>query len=293
MGVQDQVRPAEELIERTMSTPKSIGIVGLGKMGRPMGRHLRAHGFSVAGCDPLADARERAGALGIEVLASPAEVARASDLVIIVVGFDSEVERAMLGADGIVPSARPGLIVAVGSTIAPNYARRLGERVGSSGIVMIDMPLTRGEQAAEDGDLLILGGGDERVFERCRPALHSFASDIFHLGPFGAGQIAKMINNMILWACMAANDEGLRLGEALGVDPERLRKALVKSSAQNWSMSTRAETKPVPWAEKDMTIALCEADIARVSLPLAGCTKEVIKGFKIRHGIAMPAIPDG
>jgi 3-hydroxyisobutyrate dehydrogenase-like beta-hydroxyacid dehydrogenase len=281
------------MIELTMSAPKSIGIIGLGKMGRPIGRHLRAHGFSVTGCDPLANARERAGALGIDILSSPAEVARASDLVIVVVGFDSEVERVMFGADGIVPAARPSLTVALGSTIAPNYARRLGERVGPSGIVMIDMPLTRGEQAAEDGDLLILGGGDERAFEHCRPALRSFASEIFHLGPFGAGQVAKMVNNMILWACMAANDEGLRLGEALGVNPERLREALVRSSAQNWSMSTRAETKPVPWAEKDMTIVLREADIARISLPLAGCTKEVIKEFKIRHGIAMPVIPDG
>lgn len=118
--------------------------------------------------------------------------------------------------------------------------------------------------------------------------MRTFATDIFHLGKFGAGQVAKMVNNMILWACMSANDEGLRLAEVLGVDPQALRAALHHSSAQNWSLSTRAEERPMPWAEKDMMIALREADHARLSLPLAGCVKEVIKGYKIRHGIPMP-----
>ncbi|MCC6776495.1 MAG: NAD(P)-dependent oxidoreductase [Hyphomicrobiales bacterium] len=276
----------------TMAAPRSVGLVGLGKMGRPMGRHLKAKGFAVSGCDPAAEARERAGALGVDILASPADVARAADLVIIVVGFDAEVERVVFGPDGILAAGRRGLMVAVASTIAPSYARRLAERVAGSGLVMLDMPLTRGEQAAEDGKLLVLGGGDAQAFEHCRPALASFASDVFWLGPFGAGQVAKMVNNMVLWACMAANDEGFRLAESLGLDPERLRAALVKSSAQNWSMSTRAEDKPVPWAEKDMSIVLREADLARISLPLAGCVKEVIKAFKIRRGIATPAGPD-
>ena len=275
-----------------MTMPRSVGLIGLGKMGRPMGRHLKAKGYAVTGCDPVEEARERAAACGMKIVNSPAETARASDVVIIVVGFDSEVERVMFASDGILSAARPGLMVGVASTIAPNYARRLKDRVATSGLLMLDMPLTRGEQSAEDGQLLILGGGDEQAFEHCRPMFASFAADIFHLGEFGAGQVAKMINNMILWACMAANDEGFRLGEVLGVDPDRLRQALVKSSAQNWSMSTRAEDKPVPWAEKDMTIVLREADLARLSLPLAGCVKEVIKGYKIRRKLPMPPIPE-
>jgi 3-hydroxyisobutyrate dehydrogenase-like beta-hydroxyacid dehydrogenase len=270
----------------------SVGIVGLGKMGRPMARHLLARGFAVSGCDPNADARDGAAALGTAILPSPAAVARQSDLVIIVVGFDQEVEHVMFAPDGILAARRADLMVAVASTVAPHYAGRLAERVASSGVIMLDAPLTRGEQAAEEGALLLLGGGDAGAFDHCRPAFSSFASDIFHLGPFGAGQTAKMINNMILWACMAANDEGFRLGATLGLDPERLRAALTHSSAQNWSMSTRAEDKPVPWAEKDMAIVLREADLARIDLPLAGCVQEVIKDFKIRRGIAMPAVPD-
>ena len=155
-------------------------------------------------------------------------------------------------------------------------------------MVLLDAPLARGEAAAVAGKLLIFGGGDEKAFNACRPAFDAFASDIFHLGSAGAGQVGKIVNNLILWACTAANDEGLRLGEALGVDAERLRKALHRSSAQNWSMDQRSERSGMPWAEKDMSIVLHEADLARLSLPLAGSVKETIKGLKIRLGLGLP-----
>jgi 3-hydroxyisobutyrate dehydrogenase-like beta-hydroxyacid dehydrogenase len=268
---------------------QKIGIIGLGAMGRPMARHLIAKGFVVCGRDPAGPAREQAAALGVSIVASPAEVARASDLVLIVVGFDAQVEKVFFGEQGLLAGARAGLVVAMGSTIAPSYARRLAERVQSHDLGLLDMALTRGEPAAEAGEMLILGGGDKPVFEACRPVFSAFASDIFNLGPFGAGQVGKMIN-MILWSCMAAHDVGLRLGEALGVDQETMRAALVHSSAQNWSMSARAESRPTPWTEKDMTIVLHEADGAHLSLPLCGLVKEVIKDFKRRRGYPTPNV---
>jgi len=271
-----------------MTAIAKVGILGLGKMGAPMARHLLAKGFKVAGFDPLDAARLNALSLGVSVLDSPREVARASDLVIIVVGFDHEVESVVFGKRGIVEAARPGLIVALGSTVAPRYARRLAERVRAHGIILLDIPLARGEAAAVAGKLLIFGAGEDAAFEACRPAFSAFASDIFHLGPAGAGQVAKMVNNLILWACTAANDEGLRLGEALGVDADRLRAALHHGSAQNWSMDQRAELSGMPWAEKDMNIVLHEADLARLSLPLCGTVKETIKGLKIRLGLPLP-----
>jgi 3-hydroxyisobutyrate dehydrogenase-like beta-hydroxyacid dehydrogenase len=270
-----------------------IGIIGLGAMGRPMARHLIAKGFTVCGYDPVAAAQDKAAALGIAVVSSPAEVARASELVLIVVGFDAQVEKVFFGEHGLLTAARGGLIVAMGSTIAPSYARNLAERVKSHGLILLDMALTRGEPAAEAGEMLILGGGDPAVFEACRPVFSAFASDIFNLGPFGAGQVGKMVNNLILWACMTANDEGLRLGEALGVDQETMRNALGQSSAQNWCMSARAESRPTPWAEKDMSIVLKEADGLRMSLPLCGLVKEVIKDFKRRRGYPTPSVDAG
>ena len=102
-----------------MPAISKIGILGLGKMGAPMAKHLRAKGYNVFGYDPVDEARRAAESLGISLLDSPREVARASDVVIVVVGFDHEVETVVYGANGIVEGARPGLIVAIGSTVAP------------------------------------------------------------------------------------------------------------------------------------------------------------------------------
>jgi len=271
-----------------MSAIRKVGMLGLGKMGAPMARHLLAKGYNVAGYDPVDDARKQARSLGVSVLDSPRDVALASDVVIVVVGFDNQVETVVFGSGGIMEAARPGLIVAIGSTVAPRYARRLAERVAERGVVLLDVPLARGEAAATAGKLLIFGAGDQAAFDACRPAFSAFASDIFHLGPAGAGQVGKMVNNLILWACTSANDEGLRLGAALGVDADKLRAALHHSSAQNWAMDQRSDRSGMPWAEKDMSIVLHEADLARLSLPLSGTVKETVKGLKIRLGFGLP-----
>lgn len=267
---------------------RKIGILGLGKMGAPMARHLLARGYNVAGYDPVDAARAGAAAIGVAMHDSPREVARASDVVIVVVGFDHEVETVVYGKNGVAEAARPGLIVAIGSTVAPRYTRRLAERLKDQKVVLLDIPLARGEAAAVAGKLLIYGAGEEAAFEACRPVFGAFASDIFHLGPAGAGQVGKMVNNLLLWACTSANDEGLRLGEALGVDAGRLRAALCAGSGQNWAMDNRAELSGMPWAEKDMSIVLHEADLARLSLPLCGTVKETIKDLKIRLGYGLP-----
>ena len=262
-----------------MSAIRNVGIVGLGKMGMPMAKHLLAKGYRVVGCDPAVSRAD------FEILASPREVAQASDLVIVVVGFDREVEEVVTG---ILEAPRQGLIVALASTVAPRYATRLAQRLADSGMTLLDIPLARGEAAAVKGGLLIYGAGEKAAFEACRPAFSAFASDIFHLGAAGAGQVGKMVNNLILWACISANDEGLRLGEALGVDPAKLSEALAHGSAQNWAMDNAAQRSGMPWAEKDMSIVLHEADLARLSLPLAGTVKEVIQGLKIRLGLGLP-----
>src|SRR6266852_3243806 len=199
------------------SALRRVGIVGLGKMGHPMARHLARAKFDVTGYDIDAHARSQAQQSGIALADNPRAVAERSDFVIIVVGVDTE------------------------------------------------------------------------AFEACKPALASFASSIFYLGQLGAGQVGKMVNNLILWSCISANHEGLKLAERLGVDPERLRAALLKSSAANWALETRPETMPMPWAEKDMRIVLSEADHLRLALPLCGVVTEVVKSVKIERGWPTPA----
>src|SRR5437899_8485134 len=165
-----------------MKFVETIGILGLGKMGCPIAAHLVAKGFKVVGYDPLEEARNKALALGARGAASAREAAQASDLVIIVVGFDREVEEVLFGKDGVLEGARPGLVVALGSTVAPRYSKRLASRLAEKGLVLLDIPLARGEAAASSGKLLIYGAGDGDAFELCRPVFGAFASDIFHLG---------------------------------------------------------------------------------------------------------------
>lgn len=162
--------------------------------------------------------------------------------------------------------------------------RSFGERLEEKGMLPLDIPICRGEPAAEAGKLLIVGGGDAEAFKLCRAAFSAFADSIHHLGPIGAGQVGKMVNNLILWACISANYEGLKIGEKLGVNREAMRTMLLDSSAQNWPLQTQIADLPMPWAEKDMMIVLKEADAARITLPLCGVIKEVIKGIKIERG---------
>jgi 3-hydroxyisobutyrate dehydrogenase-like beta-hydroxyacid dehydrogenase len=278
-----------EVMESEMEI-KTVGVIGLGAMGRPMSRHMVAAGFAVVGYDPDPAACRRASEYGMTPLRSPKEVAAESDLVLIVVGFEQQVNAVIFGDEGIMAGARAGLVIGLGSTVSPSYARGLAERLEGRNVGLLDMPLTRSDQAAEAGTMLVLGGADTEVFERCLPVLKTFATDIFNLGPFGCGQVGKMVNNTILWACMAANDEGLRLGEKLGVDQERMREALVLSSAANFALIERADTRPIPWAEKDMVIAQQEADKLRFSIPLCGHVKELIKAFKVARGYPTPGL---
>ncbi len=271
------------------SVVRRVGIIGLGKMGQPMARHLRRADFAVTAYDIDDAVRRQAKRSGIALAANPGAVAEQSDFVIVVVGFDAEVEEVILGFDGVAAAARPGLIVGIASTVAPRTMARLATHLADTGIVLLDMPITRGEPAAEAGQLLVMVGGDAQAFESCRPALASFASSIFHLGDLGAGQVGKMVNNLILWSCISANYEGFKLAERLGVDQERLRTALLASSAANWALETRPETMPMPWAEKDMRIVQSEADRLRLCVPLCGVVAEVVKSVKIERGWPTPA----
>ena len=250
--------------------------------------------FDVAGYYVRADLAAVASEAGFTPVATPGALATSCDLIIVMVAFDSQVEAVSFGPDGILSetAAEPDnqLVIAIASTVPASFVRSLPARAAALGkpVRFIDIPVTGAEKAADEGTLLVLGGGDKAIFDRCRPALDGVTREVLHLGGLGAGQVAKMVNNQILWACVSANYEGMELAKTMGVDPEILRQALLKSSAQNWALQTRADERPLPWAEKDMMVVLQEADKARISLPLAGTVKEVIKGFKIERGLPMP-----
>ncbi|MCW2877475.1 MAG: 6-phosphogluconate dehydrogenase [Sphaerisporangium sp.] len=260
----------------------SVGVIGLGKMGHPIARRFRSAGYTVVAHDVREDAREAAAASGIGVVACPREVAAGTDVSLVLVGFDDEARQVVVdGVHGLLAGARPGHTILIGSTVSPATSRAIGRAAERHGVEVLDTALCRGEGAAVDGTLLILGGGRLEVFERLRPLLGSIGSDVHHLGPLGAGQVAKMINNYLLWLNVVGNYEGLRLAARMDVDLGALREALLKSSGANWALETWERARPMPWAEKDMAILMECADEQGLPMAAAGSIRELIKQIKI------------
>jgi 3-hydroxyisobutyrate dehydrogenase len=265
-----------------MSKPK-IGVVGPGRMGLAMVRHLIRHGYPVIVTDTSHDQMNKAMELGAEAAKSPAEVGAVSDFVIIAVGYDAEALAVTTGENGLLETMKRGSIIALSSTCAPDTAEQLAELGRAKGIEICDAPICRGRRAADDGTLLAVVGAAAEVVERARPVYECFCSDIVHIGPVGHGQIAKAINNFALWVSGLALIEAGRLCEAFGVDLPRLREALLISTGTSGALEGWA-TMTFTWALKDMQIVSKMTDRANLGLPLIGAVRELVKeGRKIKQ----------
>jgi 3-hydroxyisobutyrate dehydrogenase-like beta-hydroxyacid dehydrogenase len=246
-----------------------------------MAGHLLAQGHTVSGFDPDPAARVAAQELGVTMHDTPAAIGAVSDITFVVVGFDDEVEAACTGPDGLFSTAPEGATIVINSTVRPGTVVRIGEAAAGRGLSVLDATLCRAEHAAVSGDLLVLAGGDRDVFDRVAPVMRAFASDVAFLGPLGAGQVGKMINNYLLWANVVADFEGLRMGQAFGLDLEAFRDALILSSGDNWALRTWHKGRPMPWAAKDMTILLETATASTdLDLPLATTVRDTIGSIR-------------
>ena len=200
-------------------------------MGRPMAGHLIAAGHEVAvwarrpeSTAPLAEA-------GARVHATPAELARHCEVVISVVTASADVEHLALGSDGLIDGLAEGAIHVDMSTIAPETARKVAARYAEKGIGWLDAPVSGGEVGARDATLAIMAGGDAAVLERVRPLFACLGKTVVHIGPAGAGQVAKACNQMIMVNAIQACAEAMRLADAHGVDLHKVREALMGGSA--------------------------------------------------------------
>jgi 3-hydroxyisobutyrate dehydrogenase/2-hydroxy-3-oxopropionate reductase len=259
-----------------MAGKETVGIVGTGRMGLAMTGHLIKHGYAVVAQDIDRKAIDAARQAGAQTVTTPAEVGKAVKLVIVAVGYDEEASAVMLDKGGLLETMGPGSIIVVSSTCTPDHVRMLAERAKTKGVDVLDSPICRGQMAADTGTMLTLCGGSEAAFERARPVLATFCSDIRHLGDVGAGQFGKALNNFLLWVNGVALIEAGRLSEANGMDLVKLRDALLISSGasdalKNW------ENVSFTWALKDMQIVIKMADKAGLSLPIAGAIKELVK----------------
>jgi 2-hydroxy-3-oxopropionate reductase len=204
-----------------------LGFIGLGNMGSEMTHHLIAAGHAVATYARGERSRARATALGLRPLASPAEVAQASEVVFTMVTAGTDVELVALGPQGLVEGASPGLIHVDMSTISPAIARDVARRLGERGIAMLDAPVSGGVAAAKTASLTILVGGEPDVFERVRPLLACFGKAIFHMGPSGTGQVTKLANQIAQLACLQGAAEALLFASEQGADAARVREAIM------------------------------------------------------------------
>ena len=254
---------------------KRTGVIGLGAMGLQMARHMAAKGFAVAGHDVLADANARAHGHGVNICGSVAEVGDHSDVVIVMVATNEQVRDVVLGSC-LLDRLKPDSVICVASSVSPDLCRELEETAGRRKIGVLDTPVVLGQEAANNGTLTVYVGGADAAFARAHPVLQAFGRQVLHLGACGNGQIAKTINNLLLWACMAANFEALGLAKALGADIPRLVAALGHGSGANWSLSRWGKSTG-KWSEKDMDVALELAQDAGTPMPLAGLVDQLMK----------------
>ncbi|HKF13536.1 MAG TPA: NAD(P)-dependent oxidoreductase [Xanthobacteraceae bacterium] len=253
-----------------------VGIVGVGRMGLAMLKHLIKQGYQVTACDIDDKQLAKASDIGAATVKTPAEVARAVDFVIVAVGYDEELRQVVLEVDGLLVNLAPGSIIAVSSTAKPDTVKALDQQARAHGIAILDAPICRGRFAADDGTLLALVGGAPEVVERGRAIYSCFCSDYAHLGEVGHGQVGKTMNNLLLWINAVGLIEAGRLAETTGIDLVKLRAALLISSGASNALK-EWDGVSFTWALKDMQIAADLADKAGLSLPITGAIKELVK----------------
>lgn len=246
---------------------KRVGIAGWGRMGAGMGKHLLAGGLEVTGYDPADAARSAMADAGATVADSVADLAAASDLVLVVVIDDAQVRAVLEGDDGGIANAEPGTVFAVCASVRPDTCQDLARQAEERGVYVIDTALTGGARGAEQATLRMMCGGPESVIDRCRQALAFIATDVCHVGPVGAGQIAKTANNILLWACIRADYEVLSLAKEYGIAPGKLRTFMAVGSGANRPLAEWGQHR-LTWPQKDLEVAVELAREVGLDLPL-------------------------
>lgn len=213
-----------------------VGFIGLGEMGGGMVRRIIAAGFPTVLWARRAEVlAEYAGPM-VETAASPADLAARADVVGICVWTDEDVRAVVQGEGGVLSGARPGTVVAIHSTVTPATCRQLEQAAVARDVVVLDVPVSGGRDAALAGTLAVAVGGDEDAVVRCRPVFESFGDPVVYVGPVGAAQAVKLINNALLAANLAVADDALTLGASLGVRSEAIAQLLRSGSGRSFGL---------------------------------------------------------
>ena len=277
-----------------------IAFIGTGNMGLPMLANLLKKGFSATAYDIVPAALDRAVGLGAARAISPAEAAAAGEVVITILPPSGNVEAAYLGPNGILEGVGRGRLCVDMSTIDPGTSQRMAARLAEKGVRFIDAPVSGGVGGATAGTLAIMVGGAAEDFAEAKPAFDAMGANIIHVGAVGAGEVAKLCNNLIAGAAFVAVSEAFRIAEGFGVDPKILTQVIAKSSGATWVME---KSHPVPGVDpnsaasrdyapgfmtdlmaKDLALAVNAAREKRVPTPVAAAAHQVYR-MASAHGL--------
>jgi 2-hydroxy-3-oxopropionate reductase len=267
---------------------KKIGFIGLGIMGKPMCRNLLKAGYALTVFSRTKANVDAVTAHGAAYVASPAEVAAASELVITMVPDSPQVREVVLGEGGVIHGAKPGLYVVDMSSIAPLASREIGAALAAVGVRFLDAPVSGGEPKAVDGTLSVMAGGDAADFEAVKPVLAAMAASVVRVGEVGAGNVAKLANQVIVALNIAAMSEALVLATKAGVEPEMVYQAIRGGLAGSTVLDAKAplvmDRKFDPGFRiklhvKDLANVLRTANELHAPLPLTASVMEVMQAM--------------
>src|SRR5262249_6418724 len=229
-----------------MSAFKTIGFIGLGVMGEPICRNLvRKSGARVIAFDLSAEPLQRLRADGAAIAGSAADAIKQSDLLFLCLPSAKHV-RAVFEGDGILKNARSGHIVVDLGTSSVSQTRDFAKQLGARGAAWLDAPIARTRQAAQDGTLSVMVGGSGELSRAVEPVIRCFATEVTHCGEVGAGQITKILNNMVLFETVNARSEAVLVAKSAGVDPKLLLETLSKGSADSFALRNHGLKAIVP-----------------------------------------------
>lgn len=250
-----------------------VAVIGVGAMGLEMAGHVSHAGHEVVVSDIDAQKRVQAKANGLEVAETLAEAALHGEVCLVVVATDDqsrEVTRDILN------TGRPGATIVIAATNDPRNMQALGAEAAAKGFRFVDAPVVFGLQGAKGGELVSLCGGSAEDIAFIEPVLTAYSRAIHHVGPVGAGQLAKTCNNMMHWVACVANYEVLLLAKRFGLDAQKMREILLDCPAHNVTLK-RWDSTRFTWHEKDMDVALDLARDGGVALPLIGQVDQLVK----------------
>jgi 3-hydroxyisobutyrate dehydrogenase len=272
----------------------NVGFVGLGTMGGAMAANVARAGHTVTAWNRTRGRASELEELGVAIAESPAAVARASEMVVTIVSDTPDVEEVLFGPDGIASGTAEGSIVVDMSTISPSATRAFADRLAEGGVAMLDAPVSGGSEGARKGTLSIFVGGDAAVLERVRSVLETMGTTITHVGPIGAGQAVKAVNQVILAGAYLGVAEGIVLALRAGLDVEQVVGALSGGAAQSWVLTNRSERMraneyplgfKVSLHRKDLGIALQLARETGTALPVSALCEQMEAGLMAQgHG---------